>query len=351
MTANITDQQIRAQTNLSSKSGEAKRARPMRQAIALAGAMCADHSRPSHRGDFLGRLISCWYVFVLGALAGCQTTYAIEYVFELDREDRSGSLSYSDDRFMFTFQPSPSGLIFSIANHSGEDAVLVWDGCYFVDPDGNSYKAFNTDALEEAEPIVAKSKYTAVIPDGARLERFTTASVNATATTRVAFAAVVDYYQAGRYVQTNSGWEWDADYGSRSTSGLVLSTIRDSWQVSRYWGTSIRATREELPEQLAGLTESLEGRNGMGLGLQIQCSDGLLSYRFNFEIERALVSEVVRRRDDSAASSPQGMVSVRELCYLLEEDGGWVPIETDAHAGLHRDAPAAESQEGDLEIQ
>ena len=92
--------------------------------------------------------------------AGCTKVYKVAYQTSLADSDR---LDFEDEYFAFKFVPLPNGIWFDIYNKTKTTAKIIWDKSYFIMPDGNSYKALNTDLLKEERRIAEKAKYLSLI--------------------------------------------------------------------------------------------------------------------------------------------------------------------------------------------
>jgi len=116
-------------------------------------------------------------LFSLLWLVSCARDYALFYRTHIDGVDDNRS-KVSTEKFEFEFYPAYNGIYFTIINLTDKSATLIWDKCYIIEPDGNSYKAVNMDVFSEQKETLIKSNYESIIPPHSKLSRFTTASTN-----------------------------------------------------------------------------------------------------------------------------------------------------------------------------
>jgi len=252
------------------------------------------------RLHLLASVVACVSILT----ASCKSTYHIAYEFGMSVPPNSAGLTFADESFAFEFKPSPSGVAFEVRNLTKSDANLVWDRCYFVDPSGNTYKALNTDALEEASEMVMKSGYFAIIPAGAAIRRFTTASVNIQRYETVSLAVATSEYSLSSALaggDANSAWSSVATLSA--IDGSATTTTTSSFLVNRYWPRQFESASSEVPKRLVDVAHAVRNGSGMGLGLEIQHADAVASYRFQFEIERVLVTRVVQVPDPTGRTA------------------------------------------------
>lgn len=88
-------------------------------------------------------------------ISSCSVNYELSYDTYLENSEPKG-LRFQDDSFIFNFIPVSNGIFFSINNLTDTTAFLIWDKSYFIEPDGNSYKAINLDLLKVEDEIVHK---------------------------------------------------------------------------------------------------------------------------------------------------------------------------------------------------
>lgn len=81
-----------------------------------------------------------------------------------------------NDSIKFEFWLTGQGVYFTINNMTEENATLLWDESYIVDPTGNAQKVFNQEILEENikdQNVALKTLNTTLIPAGKSVSRFT----------------------------------------------------------------------------------------------------------------------------------------------------------------------------------
>ncbi|MBP7462253.1 MAG: hypothetical protein KBA26_13275 [Candidatus Delongbacteria bacterium] len=121
------------------------------------------------------RILSIMFFLLLAT--SCARDYAIFYQSHIDGVANNLN-KVSNDKFEFALYPTYNGIYFTIINLTDKSATLVWDKCYIVEPDGNSFKAANMDVFSEQRETLLKSSYESIIPPHSKLSRFTTASTN-----------------------------------------------------------------------------------------------------------------------------------------------------------------------------
>src|SRR5271169_2818751 len=104
-------------------------------------------------------------------LFGC-VSYRTLYDTYLLNSDPPKSLQFKDNNFEFVFQPVENGIWFQVKNLNEKPAFLEWDRSYFIEPSGNSYKALNTDLVNENSETKIKEKYESILPPNAIFQRF-----------------------------------------------------------------------------------------------------------------------------------------------------------------------------------
>lgn len=272
---------------------------------------------------------------LLGASLGCSAdpTLRLDYTTVLVDAGRDEPLEFEDERYAFTFEPTKSGIVFEIRNRTGERAQLLWDGSYFVDPGGNTFRALHTDILRERSEIVEKAQYASVIAPGSKLRRFTTSSIAASGRNAREIHRAVDDIRTRRVVWDAERGEWDW-VGPRSERVIATAsgdvTIPEvSWRVSEYWPSEIRPRQGQSPEQaLQHLVENgLRGRERIGLGFLLEQGGEQHEYHFEFEIASVFAYQLITHSEgfvDAEGAEKRRRYTTRELKAVLRyRGGGW----------------------------
>jgi len=103
-------------------------------------------------------------------VSSCKVSYINTYQTYL-KNNPEESLHYQDSIISVTFDVKPFGILFDIENLSEKNLYLIWDKSYFINPDGSTSKALNTDILETNSKIVEKENYESIIPQGQHLPK------------------------------------------------------------------------------------------------------------------------------------------------------------------------------------
>jgi hypothetical protein len=285
--------------------------------------------RMARMNKFLLVLVVC--------LFGCVSSskYLTEYDTYL-KGSETKSLQFKDNRFSFDFVPMPNGVLFTIINKTETPATLLWDHCYFIQPDGNSSKALNMDLLGENSETKEKAKYESVLPPNARFSRFTTSVLNTHSYIEQRYNSVMinqlfsGWMKNIIFASGSSDWHKFTDIGKYrpdytgpgyrdSTNGIdtvmgwdgnkitvphvvkkidtVIKNIAEDaplFQPSyiKHWDTSYKKTIVKIDTNLIPLTNYVINNNNMGIGFGISLNDTVLNYRFDFKFRRVTVNTI-----------------------------------------------------------
>lgn len=205
-------------------------------------------------------------------LISCETTYYYQYETLLKGSTKQ-ELSFEDEYFYFNFLPRPDGIIFLISNKTNKPAYLIWDKSYFIEPNGNSVKALNTDLLESSSRVAIKENQESILPQHAKFCRFTTAITN---------FQTVNYSQA-----TSLSSTYLNNYFSLSNSNTLFSSFSAS-VAKNYWPAEVRRPigAWSLENEGKELTDYIKQNDNMGLGIYIKQDEKIYEYRFDFKFKR-----------------------------------------------------------------
>lgn len=254
-----------------------------------------------------------YLVLLLGLFAilcGCTTTFTAWYDTRLDPL-QSDPLKTEDDKFVFQFQPLNNGIYFKIFNKTEKPAYLVWEKSFFIKPDGNSYKAANTDLLDTASKLTENEKSETTIPSHAYIARFTTPENN---------------IQEFKYEQitTATSQLYNTPFApSLITSGN--STLFDFFKVGTlYPQSSVTLSNENLTSETINrlgddLIERMKASDNLGLGFYIMYEDKPNEYQFAFKFVK--VSIYASEFNPKAEGVNKNQVY---LAYVAEAKDGWV---------------------------
>jgi hypothetical protein len=252
---------------------------------------------------------------LVGLTASCATTYEVEYGFTLEQAAPGDPLRYDDEEFEFVFQPTHDGLAFRIRNLTDENATLEWDKSFFVQPDGNTYRALNTDVLEEADSVALKSANSSIIPAGAGLKRFTTATTNAVQSWSVTVSGASTYSTHLRWHEGT--WNWYTEANDSTFTGVASLRSTKNWDAFiRYWPDQLSVTGSTLPA-LQELADTIKSGPTMSLGLTIAKGTDERTYRFDFTIDSVFVFGMV------TLLHGERRPKVQKLHYVARADSRW----------------------------
>jgi len=205
------------------------------------------------------------FLLLLFVVVSCAPTYRMVYNSYLTQSNNK-SLSFEDSRFAFSFTLWPNGIFFTVKNKQDSTGYILWKDSYFINPDGNSYQALNTDVLNIDEKIMYRYDNKSPIAPLSNLTRFTTASNNVSSYVEYSTVAI------------------NKKFGNKSTKSSVLSK-------NSFFSTGAYRTREIstgssriLKRRLAKLSEDTKKYNSLGMGLKIRIGKSLYRYKFNFKV-------------------------------------------------------------------
>ena len=245
--------------------------------------------------------IAVWALLLGFVVVGCATNYELRYEAQLRGQAEPGSLVTEQDGLRFEFLPLPVGVAFEIVNNAAEDAVLDWSRSYFIAPGGNSFKALNTDTLNEVDIVALKSLDIATVPRGAMLRRFTTASVNP---------------ERYRILRLRTFSTWMGSYGGGWTFSSL--SIDEGLTFPEYYPLSVRADESQLKRKFEEVSKVMAHGPSMGLGLMIRTGANEKLYRFDIEFTK--VSALAARMVETEAGQ---FITRHELTHTSTREDDW----------------------------
>jgi len=186
-------------------------------------------------------------------------------------------------------------------------------------PDGNSYKALNTDILREQKEIVDKAQYISSIPSKSRFTRFTTATPNANKITQETVAGFVG--------------KWDG----HNTTYYVSSASQAFLQYGAYWPIVAKAdvtastknltTSDEAKvlEALKPIGNAIQKGNKLGVGLVIEHEGIENEYRFDVVVEQIEAVKTIKKPQENGEVIEQHLL---DFIYDVATDN-WQKVETE----------------------
>jgi hypothetical protein len=238
-------------------------------------------------------------IFTIILITGCTTNYSIIYESVLKNSDNLTSI---EDDFEFNFHPIYNGIIFEIKNNSNQTARLIWDKSYFIMPNGNSYKALNTDILKEDYEVVEKAEYISTIPSNSKFKRFTTSALN---TTKFEYSTIS---QLNLRLNTS-----DISYSQVINEGYIVSN--PYWIPTIYTESTVKDTT--VSEVLKPISDFINVNNNLGLGLMLEHNGIEKEYRFDFIITKAHF--IYYKYNTSEESGTSAGKYVLEYTFFVEE--------------------------------
>jgi ribosomal protein S27E len=202
------------------------------------------------------------------------------------------SLEYSDSIMKIKFDTKPNGIYFDIENLTKKNLYLIWDKSYFIEPDGGSSKALNTDILETSKEIRDKENYESIIPQKGHFVRFTCSSKN------------ISFFD---------------DYNSLTIYNEVTKSIstyafyNKFYQTGEYWYLGEEkipyTSDKDIPiftkQQISKVQKVISTKNNLSLGFTIKNKENEIEYHFRFPIKTA---EIFKK-----TSSDPSYIKVAEL--------------------------------------
>jgi len=208
-------------------------------------------------------------VVILLVVSGCSPKYFLHYQTEIAASDNCLA---DEEIFEFSLQPVYNGILFTVENKSSNTAKIIWDKTYFILPNGNSYKALNTDILDEQHETVQKAEYISTIPSRSTFSRFTTA---ATKVNRINYVEVSEFYTRWNY--------------RNSSSALIFE--EELFVADSYWPLETENKKGGEPEDLlldpipmGVMGNFIKANNKLGFGLVIEMEGIETEYRFDIKI-------------------------------------------------------------------
>jgi len=273
-------------------------------------------------------------------LIGCASTkYITRYEAYLEKSDPPHSLHFSDANFNFNFYSMDNGIGFSIENLNNRPAFLLWDRCYFIEPNGNSSKALNTDLLCDNAETTDKSKYESPIPSKGLLQRFTTSANNLHSfeiyrNFGISFSdGIITINNSASAIEkfTLIGHYWPAfttpalkdsirgidtilkhHEASSSTSGSTTPAYTDTtikphhvekidtiirtktnYNGKSYIDTTYKHTPIRIDTGVYKISNFIKKNNHMGLGLGIKVNESTIDYKFDFKVSKVTILKIV----------------------------------------------------------
>lgn len=197
----------------------------------------------------------------------CQSTYHLVYNSYL-KQSKNKTLEYKDEYFNFTFKTLPNGIIFNITNKLDSIAYVVWEESYFITPNGNSYKALNSDLLNTNTVLNEKDNNISIIPPHSTFTRFTSSKNNVEQFTKYYSNIIITQYKL-------------------RTSKEIFLSKNTFFTISDYRKRVIisKNSKEILKYKFERLADYLLNNNNLALGLAIKMGKKIYHYKFDFKIK------------------------------------------------------------------
>ena len=247
-------------------------------------------------------IYSCCLFCLAFLFSSCSNTYMVLYQTQL-KDSNEKTLEIRDSLFIIDLHPVPNGIYFRIQNLGQQQAILKWDNCYFIGPDGNSSKAANSDLMNMPEELLNKDNGQTLIPPLAFIERFTTSNTKLKSFTKYnIFGSSQTEYQNN----TKFGGFFDfvsrIGYSVSSTQNNSTAIISRQFTTETYWpyiyDLSAGSNDESIQYLVLNKTiDYLKSNDNLGLGLVIEYAGILHNYRFNFKFSAVSVYEVKKSQN------------------------------------------------------
>lgn len=254
-------------------------------------------------------------------LMSCSVKYKLNYHMSL-KKPQSKNLHYEDDKFSFYFFPVSSGIYFSIYNKTDSNSSLFWDKTYFIEPNGNSHRALDTDILKENHETVQKSSNESMIPSHANFSRFTTSSTNMNK------ISLQQIYEINSYF---------SDINSNNITSFRTTSIYDEifYDSNPYYYQYIEEENSESVDQFRAVINHIKSRNNLGIGFAIKLNEKIHEYRFDFNIRKISLTKLEQdsyQKDKRIEGKINyGYAIGNSIQYEAEEKNNWKIIKVDKH--------------------
>jgi len=208
-------------------------------------------------------------IVVFLSIVSCNVTYHYTYHTYLEQSENK-DLKYNDSILSFQFWPQPNGIYFQIDNLTDNNMFLIWDKTYFIGPNGNSFKALNTDILETQDKLVDKENYESIIPSKSRFLRFTTPNSNIS-------------IMENRYTTIL--------YSEIFNSINILDSYHKFFQGKPYWmlTSEFKETMDMAEPDTKARQKAIDfmrNSDNLGIGFTFRIGDEYAEYHFNFKVSK-----------------------------------------------------------------
>ncbi|MBW1613976.1 MAG: hypothetical protein JRJ57_08405 [Deltaproteobacteria bacterium] len=185
-------------------------------------------------------------------------------------QSENKDLKYNDSILSFQFWPQPNGIYFQVENLTANNIFLIWDKTYFIGPNGNSFKALNTDILETQDKLVDKENYESIIPSNSKFLRFTTPNPNIS----------IMEYQYTRIL-----------YSEIFNSININDSYHKFFQGNPYWmlTSSFKGTKDMAePDAMARqkVIDFMRNSDNLGIGFTFRMGDEYIEYHFKLKVSQ-----------------------------------------------------------------
>ncbi len=235
-------------------------------------------------------------------VSSCKVSYINTYQTYL-KNNPEESLHYQDSIISVTFDVKPFGILFDIENLSEKNLYLIWDKSYFINPDGSTSKALNTDILETNSKIVEKENYESIIPQGQHFKRFSCSSKN---------------------LQYLSNYNSVSFYSSLTNSTISNATYDEFYKAGTYWYKGSKRDYASLKDveildklEIKAVQHFIQNNNNLGIGFTINNKGKELEYHFKFPIKEVRISKMTSNQYE------------HRVAYKLLKENNFEPIKAE----------------------
>jgi hypothetical protein len=243
--------------------------------------------------------------FISFIFISCGITYYLRYDFYLE-DSKDKSLHFEDDKFAFDFTPFYNGIYFTITNKTDNSAILIWDKCFFIQPDGNSYQAINPDVLNEPTETIFKSKYESILPLRSKFRRFTTPSINIDKVTYTYVTQLITDF-----------------FGDRFSYNYVIPVKYNI--AGDFFRYKVKESGKSSTTELKKISDYIKSNNNLSIGFEIKHNEKFLDYKFNFKVDKISAIYV---EEPMEPSSPIKMILRKRYESDSKNSWSWKSMDT-----------------------
>ncbi len=208
------------------------------------------------------------------------------------------------DSFEFNFALTGQGVWFKITNNTDDNAFIIWDESYLVEPTGNSQKLFNPDILEENildQNVAQKTSNTTIIPAHKSTSRFTS-SISS----------------LGKELYTfNYQWASSNNYFATTTTHKKSTT-------SNYWPSRLviedGSYQKDMTSSLQNSTSYILKYPTLSIGFAIKHKNTQKNFTFDFLVDTVKIFQLNKSETNAYYIGECTNTSNGSVCEMLSKE-------------------------------